>query len=128
MASASAIFDTIAPQYASDSNKASFIVLARDRTSLEFFGDNYEQAVALRAAHMMTLTNSRSSGGTGSSESGSVASKREGDLAISFAQGAGEIGIKSSDLSQTHYGVQLMGLIKGSGAFIGVTGGRDNGY
>lgn len=117
--SATAIFDIIAPQYASDSDKPDFISLARDRTREAWYTTNYEYAVALRAAHMMTLTKTRAAG-----ESGSVTSKREGDLAIGY----GSVGNgKGGELNLTHYGRQLEGLRKASGVFIGVTGGLDDG-
>ena len=114
---ASQIIDLIAPGYASDPDKASFITLAKMQTSLCFYGDNYQFAVALRAAHMLVLRD-RASG-----DAGPIASKREGDLAVSYGVGSTDGG----DLSLTHYGQQLQGLRKGSGAFIGVTGGLDNG-
>lgn len=117
--SASAIFDIIAPQYASDPDKADFISLARDRTNAGWYLANYEYAVALRAAHMITLTRTRADG-----ESGSVTSKREGDLGIGYGSVGGG---KGGELNLTHYGRQLEGLRKASGAFIGVTGGLDDG-
>ncbi len=80
MATATAILDIIAPQFASDDDKTSFIGYARGRTSLSYYGTNLEMAVALRAAHMMTLRDIAVAGGGG----GEVASKREGDLAIFY--------------------------------------------
>ena len=117
---ASQIFDAIAPDYASDPRKTTFLTLARTRTNTCIFGDNTEEAVALRAAHMITLA-SRGSGG----EAGSVSSKREGDLAISYGRNGSTNAV--DDLHQTNYGVQLKNLIKGSGGYYGVTGGLDNG-
>lgn len=117
---ASAIFDIIAPQLASDPAKTDYISWARDRTNICYYGTQAERAVALRAAHMMTLDKLvQSSGG-----SGEIASKREGDLSISYHKSSNGQG---SDLSSTGYGRQLIGLMEGSGAFIGVTGGNDNG-
>lgn len=121
MSTASEIMETIAPQYNTDPKKASFILLAKDRTSADFFGTNYEMAVALRASHMMTLRDIAEAGGGG----GEIASKREGDLAISYHKSGSN---DDDDLSSTSYGTQLQGLKRGSGVFIGVTGGNDVGY
>lgn len=123
--SASSIFDLIAPQYSSDASKNDFIVLARTRVSACFYNDNYEQAVALMAAHMMAMRDiSESSGASG----GEIASKREGDLAISYHKSTGG-GSESTDedLKKTNFGIQLIGLRDGSGAYVGVTGGNDDG-
>jgi hypothetical protein len=118
---ASAIFDIIAPRYASDPDKADFISLARDRTRENWYSANYEMAVALRAAHMIAFRDlAEATGGTG----GEIASKREGDLGVSFHRGSGG---GASELARTSYGQQLLGLRKASGAFIGVTGGLDDG-
>lgn len=117
---ASAIFDIIASQYATDPNKTDYITWARDMTSTCWYGDNTERAIALRAAHMLTLDKRAQDNGGG----GEIASKREGDLAISYHKGNTD---DNSDLALTPYGRQLAGLRKASGAFIGVTGGRDDG-
>ena len=118
---ASAILDIIAPQYATDPNKSTFISLATGRTSSCFYGDNYTLAIALRAAHMLAMRDRGESGSGG----GELASKREGDLAVSFHKGTESDG--DGDLALTSYGRQLQGLTQGSGAFIGVTGGNDDG-
>ncbi len=109
IATASAILDVIAPELASDSKKADHISLAVLRTSSTKFGDKYNYAVALRAAHTLTIANRESGEGTGS-----VKSRKEGDLSISYGT------IKGIDgyLDQTSYGVELSGLIRGNiGAF-----------
>ena len=120
---ASAILDIVAPQFATDPNKSDFITLATGRTNINFYGDNANLAIALRAAHMMTLRDLGEAGGTGGGE---LASKREGDLALSFHKGSQSD--SDGDLALTSYGRQLQGLTRGSGAFIGVTGGNDSGY
>jgi len=117
---ASAYFDIIAPQYASESNKSQYISLARARTSTCWYGDNAEYAIALRAAHMMMLDKRAQDNGGG----GEISSKREGDLAISYHKGQSS---GNSDLSLTPYGRQLMGMRRERGTLIGVTGGRDDG-
>lgn len=113
--SAVLIFDLIAPQFKDSPDKLGFISLAQSRTNACFYGNGADQAIALRAAHMMTLA-SRTSG-----DAGAILSKREGDLSVTYAVMAGT----GEDLDSTHYGRQLKGLRKGSGAFIGVTGGLD---
>ncbi len=122
---ASAWLGIIAPQFDSDPDRNDFLQLARDRTSTCFYGDNTELAVAYRAAHELVMRDRGISTVIGGS-SGEIASKREGDLAISFHKG--NVSSKGdADLSLTSYGVQLIGLRAGSGAFIGVTGGLDDG-
>lgn len=111
------IFDAIAPKLAANSAKLVYLQLAEDRTSPCFFGANRSQAVALRAAHTMSLfLDPLRAGGTG----GAITQKAEGDLSISF--GAAQGSTVDNDLSQTSYGRQLDGLIRGSGAFVGVSG------
>jgi hypothetical protein len=114
----SQILDLIAPQFASNANKADYIALAELSTNACVFGEKYYQAVALRAAHMLEMA-TRLSG-----DAGSVASKREGDLAVSYHSGAANLSV---DLGQTSYGRQLLGLQRGSIAGFGVTGGNDIG-
>lgn len=117
---APAIFDMIASQYASDPNKNNYIIIARSRTNAGWYVDNAEYAIALRAAHMITLDKRAQDNGGG----GEIASKREGDLSIAYHKGNTD---DNSDLALTPYGRQLAGLRKESGAFIGVTGGLDDG-
>jgi hypothetical protein len=121
MASASSILDIIAPQYKDDPNKADYIGFARDRTNTCVFGKNYEMAVALRAAHMMYMRDLSAAGAGG----GELASKREGDLAISFHKSDTNQG--DGDLSSSSFGKQLLGLMNGTIPYFGVTGGNDNG-
>ena len=104
-------FDAMAPQFKESSDKTVFFGLASLRTSLEFYGDRYNLAVALRAAHMMELANR---GGT----SGMVSAHSEGDLSESFAA----VGSTESDLSQTSFGSMLISLRSSSGSGTMVTG------
>ena len=121
--SASSILDIIAPQYTTDPNKASFIVLARGRTNTCVFGDNTELAVAYRAAHMMAKRDIASDTGGGG---GQLAGKREGDLAITYHKSSSG-GSTDSDLSETSFGNDLLGLMKGNIPAVGVLGGNDDG-
>jgi hypothetical protein len=120
---ASQILDLIAPQYSTDTDKASFLQLALSRTNACVFGANYSMAVAFRAAHMMTKRDqAQATGGSG----GQIASKREGDLAVSYHKTQSSSG-GSGDLESTSYGMDLLGLINGTIPEIGVTGGNDDG-
>ena len=111
------ILDAIAPQFITNTNKSAHLTLAAQRTSRTCFGINYELAVALRAAHTLTLsTEANAAGGS----SGGISSKREGDLAISFG-GQSSTGV-TGDLGQTSYGVQLQQLIDSNIVGINITG------
>lgn len=111
------IFNAIAPQFVSDPNKSTHLEIATLRTSQNCFGDKYNLAIALRAAHTLTLTDTANNLG---GSSGGVTSKREGDLALSFG-GQSSTGIKG-DLGQSTYGVQLQNLIDGNILAINLTG------
>lgn len=122
MASASEILSAIAPEFDSVSSRATFLDMAESRTSSTFFGGNRSQAVALRAAHMLALTSSGSAeriGGAG----GPVSSKSEGQLSVSFGSRSSSSSSADSDLEQTSFGIQLLGLQRASGAAVQV-GGR----
>ena len=111
-------FNAICPAYATDPNVPVFLSIATSRTSQNLFGENLGLAIALRAAHMMTLSK-RIDGAPGP-----VQEKREGDLSIRYGM------IKNPmdrDLLLTHYGMQLLGLIYDNIVPFGVTGGNDVG-
>jgi hypothetical protein len=112
--SASSVLSAIAPQFDSQANRDTFLTLAENKTNRCLFGVNADEAVALRAAHMMTLA-TRTLG-----EAGAVSSKKEGNSSINYVAGAGH-GI--SGLDQTYFGKQLKQLIAQSGPAVGITGG-----
>lgn len=116
--SASDILSTIAPQFDSDPTRDSNLSLAEQMTNRCFYGAKSDLAVALRAAHTMTLNTSslRSNG-----EVGSIVGKKEGDLSISFSSGSTKV---KGNLGMTHYGVQLHELMNSCNTFVGVTGGN----
>lgn len=120
--SVSNILSVIAPQYNSTAGRDTFIQMAENLTNRCWYGVNADLAVALRSAHMMALNTAslRLNG-----EAGAISSKKEGDLSIAFQNVSS--GFNDSDLSQTHYGRQLIGLVKTGGMFLGVTGGNDCG-
>lgn len=113
IATASAILDVIAPELASDVKKADHLSLAELRTDTTKFGDKYNYAVALRAAHTLTIANQ-----TTGAASGAVKSRKEGDLSISYGTIKGVNGY----LSQTSYGIELLGLIRGNIPAYSITG------
>lgn len=117
-ATAEQLFDALAPAYSADPLKSVYIEIATSRTNACAFGTQANLAIALRAAHMLVLSK-RSTG-----EAGQVASKSEGDLSLSYFSAGDPTG---DDLSLTHYGKQLMGLLKGNIPAVGVTGGLDDG-
>lgn len=121
----------VAPALMQDPSLNVFIEMAKERTDREFYGVKYNHAVALMAAHIAFLTGSGNMGaGSGSSEggsTGSITSKREGDLSVSYGSGAvsasaGNIG--DAELSQTRWGLMLISMRKGCKPFFGVCGSR----
>jgi hypothetical protein len=113
------IIDTIASQYTGDSRLTNMITIATQRTSEEAFGENYNYAIALRTAHMLTLAD-MNSGGVSSGLGGAVGAitqKSEGNTSISFGSNSsltGTSGKKAGDLALTRYGLELLGLIAGN--------------
>ena len=113
------IIDIISPQYSTDTDLTNTITLATQRTSESAFGDNYNYAIALRTAHMLTLRD-MNSGGVNSAlggVAGVVVSKSEGNTSIGFSNIAnvtGTTGLKTGDLALTRYGIELLGLIAGN--------------
>lgn len=117
--SVSSYLSTIAPQFNSRANRNDFINLASLQVNDEFFGDNKDWAKAYLSAHIMTVTPDATT--TAIESGGVVASKREGDLSVSYAN-LGML-LEDEDLSRTTYGKQFMNLCKQGNAFIATTGG-----
>lgn len=122
--SAEQIFDAIAPQYATELTKAVYLEIAEERTAPASVCGWSEQrrrhAVALRAAHVMTMSTDPAFALGGG---GGVSKKREGDLQVDYRVTAAKVYDQFPDLSQTGYGSQLVELIRASQMPIGVTGG-----
>jgi hypothetical protein len=116
--SASTILAAIAPQFDNSAYRADHLELATLRVSVGWFGAKYDFAVALVAAHMLSLNTSsdRQNG-----ETGTIASKKEGDLSISFSSGG--MSDAMGDYDQTHYGKQFINLRKSCGIAMSITGG-----
>jgi hypothetical protein len=118
--SATTIFDRIASQWKDDPDKSAYIAEARDQTSVNFYCQNYELAVALRAAHNMAIIKPATEGGqTGGGE---VASKKEGDLAISYHKGSSTGSVTDEYFNKSTYGIWLKSLRTGSGVTISMAG------
>lgn len=115
---AEALLDMYAPQFAANANKANWLLLGRDSISSSIMGTAYEEAVALFAAHRMTLA-ARMSG-----DAGAISSKSEGSLSVSYASAGSRTGY--DDLNQTQYGVRLLSLMVGMGATLDVTSAGDD--
>lgn len=118
--SASTQLSVVAPQFDAADDRAAFLVNAATQTNAAFYGANSDLAIALRAAHELTMRADAQAGGG----SGQIASKKEGDLAISYHKGS-DVG--NDNLGATTYGIWLRGLRSGSGPAIAVTGGNDDG-
>jgi hypothetical protein len=106
------VFNAIAPEFQNNPSKDVFLSLAAGRTNTRFFREHAVQATALRAAHMMTLSNRHLSA------PGAVTALSEGDLRVSMASP----GVSDSDLGQTAYGTQLSSLMRSCGPSMGVSG------
>jgi len=76
-------------------------------------------AVAYRAAHDITVAFSPDFAGGGVGE---VASKKEGDLQISYFKATTSGSSGDTDLTLTKYGKMLLSLTKGNIVSMGVTG------
>lgn len=116
------ILEAIAPAVAASAGVDVYISLATSRTSTCYYGEQTNYAIALRSAHIGSLALR----GGGSGDAGSIASKKEGDLAISYSSTSKGLD-SDSDLAQTSYGLQLIDLRDSLNASIGVTGGHDTG-
>lgn len=124
----------IAPNLLADASASIYITMAKERTNAKFYGHKYNQAVALLAAHIAFLFTPQAGAmgpGSGNAEAGTtgtIVSKKEGDLSISYGS-SGTSGISAStnasdaELAQTRFGLQLLALRKGCKPFMGVVRG-----
>ncbi|MGM8556000.1 DUF4054 domain-containing protein [Enterobacter hormaechei subsp. steigerwaltii] len=118
------IFRKLAPEFAAvpDEVVQGYIDFASLFVCEGEFGDAYNVALALMAAHIMASPGGYSD--NGSTSSGRILSRKEGDLAITYGNVSGD----SSYLSGTTYGnlLQLLRKKRGAGFSImtrGVVGG-----
>ena len=104
----------VAPSYAGNANLSLYLAAAAEQMNTCQWGNNYNQAQAYLACHMIAMTDSVRSGAVG----GAITSKTEGKLSISFGSSTG-----NSDLSATSYGLAYQRLLLGSaGPALLVTG------
>ena len=115
------IMDAIAPAFSGDASRPVFIELATARVAPGFYKAKTNYAIALMASHLMALDSATAAASGRGDEAGAITSKSEGDLSVSFGSTSANTS-DAADLGQTKYGVQLIGLRKGCGPFIGVTG------
>lgn len=93
MSDAATLFDMIAPELAGNANKTDAIALAETQTG-KAYGDAREHAVALLAAHILTVANREG-------QSGAVSTIKEGNLSIRYQ------GSVPGYLGTTSYGAEL---------------------
>jgi hypothetical protein len=101
--------DAEAPIYITDPDKQTFIEISQSEISRVCYGTNYNRAVALYAAHLLTMRDRNKANKSGIVGVGPVTSKREGGQAITF--GATTSGTNNDAyLGQTTYGLALINL------------------
>ena len=91
-----------------------YIDIAAEETSSAFFGKFYSYAIALRAAHIFTLDDTRSDG-----SAGLITAKQEGRLQMSFLHNMTRA--SKSDLGMTSYGNRLQSLIRSLGPIASIS-------
>ena len=122
---ATQVFDVVAPAYKNHHDKDAWLEIAEEMISSDpkvWSGTIRSRAVALQAAHSLTLTETRPMG-----EGGTVTQKQEGRLVIGYEKDAGTSSKYDRDLGQTHFGRQLIGLMRRSIAPMTLTGGLSAG-
>ena len=115
-------FDVLCPDYKAHPDKLVYLEMADERTSTVRASGWSEgkraQAVALRAAHMMTLAlDPMRAGGS----AGPITGKSEGKLSVQFGTSVASQQKGMDDLDQTSFGLQLRGLIRGTFLFLDTT-------
>lgn len=125
----------LCPTLFSSSDKSDWVAIAEEKTSESFYGDKYNEAVALMACHLFTLfSNESKAAGSGERfgmNSGSINHVKEGDLSMNFSApastdaiaGASTPSLTQASLMQTRYGAMLLTLRKSITPFVGVAVG-----
>ena len=98
---------------------STYIELAKTQTGVCFYGSRYNQAVALRAAHNLVLSDPVGYAGF---MSGGIVSKKQGNIAIQYGRSSGDNNTDQTGLSQTTYGKQLLALMRMSNTTVGAIG------
>ena len=118
------IFRLVAPEFAAveDTDVLNKITLASVIICTVHFGQNANAALALMAAHLFALPGGANGGadGDGSTSSGRVLSRREGDLAITYGAVSGSEGTNGETITGTTYADLLNALRRKSGRAIGL--------
>ena len=91
-----------------------WLEMAQLRADRAYFGDSYPLALCYLASHVGTL-DTRGNG----DEVGSVSSKSEGGLSVSYSAGGGGT---NDDLLQTTYGRMYLDLLNSKRPLPGITG------
>lgn len=99
------IVQAIYPTLYNADTRDTFIALARDETSRDFYGKNYEKAVALLACHNYFVSVDNGGG------AGVLTYKAEGRMMVSY----GGVGVIRNYLELSGYGRQLLDLMSKSG-------------
>lgn len=118
--SASTQLNAIAPQFDTADDRATFLSNAALQTDSAYYGSNADLAIALLAAHELTMRSIAEASGAGGGE---ISGKREGDLSITYHKSD----TSSGALGKTSYGIWLQGLRCSSNISVAVTGGNDDG-
>lgn len=108
------IVTAICPALATNGAYALYIDIATEETSSAFFGNYYNYAVALRAAHYYTIDVKRPDG-----DGGLITAKSEGKLSISYLHNMNRQ--SRSDLLMTQYGQRLHALIRSRGPIVSIS-------
>lgn len=110
-------FDAVAPAFANDARYQVFIEIAEDRCDRGYFGASWTKAMAYLTAHLMEMSSRNGS------ESGTVTSRREGDISVTFAAGEQN----DSDLYMTTFGKMYLALLNGRSPGVVLSGGCHSG-
>jgi hypothetical protein len=108
------ILTAICPSLISSGLSDIYIDIATEETSQAFFGNYYNYAIALRAAHEYTISTERSDGA-----SGLITSRAEGRLQVSYLHNMTRS--SKSDLGMTAFGQKLQSLIRSMGPIASIS-------
>jgi hypothetical protein len=104
----------VAPQYAADPRASTFLALAAGRLSPAFFGEQFVQACAFFAAHMLTMADrevAARAGGAAGAPTGAITSISTGGVSIGY--GSSVMTGDDPDLASTWYGRQFLDIRRG---------------
>jgi hypothetical protein len=108
------IITALCPTLAASGAYDIYIDISAEDTDATFFGNYYNYAIALRAAHYYTIDVTRENG-----DSGLITSKQEGKLQVSYLHNMNRS--SRTDLTLTHYGQRLHALMRRRGPIISIS-------